>query len=372
MLFKDIAFIDSKFEVHKHAYVGVIGNSISYISQSSPDDIHAFGEIYDGRNKLLLPGFVNAHSHAAATILRSYADRQPLHVWLNDWIFPFEAKMDGDDYYWSTMLGLAEMARYGITSTSDMYFYGQNRLRAIKQSRMKCNMSECIISFDDIHFTEHDYHPATLEYIRKYHNSENGRIKIDVNIHSEYTTQPTICKDITAVAKEYGLINTIHLSETKKEHDECKMRHNGMTPMEYFNSIGVLDVPVLIAHGVWLEENDREIMKAKGVSLATNPASNLKLGSGIADLPAIIDKGINLCVGSDGMASNNNHNILQDMYLMALLNRGVELDSTLMPIHEVFKAATLGGAKAQGRHDTGVISVGKKADLCVMDLSEPI
>lgn len=280
--------------------------------------------------------------------------------------------MSGQDYYWATLLGLAEMARYGITSCSDMYYEGEDRLRAIADSKMKCNLGECIVSFDDIPFENHPLYEPTLRYIKQYHNSQNGKIKIDMNIHGEYTTKEQICRDIAQICKQYNLINTIHVSETRTEHEECKARNNGMTPVEYFENIGVFESPTLIAHGVWLEKNDLKILSKSGASVATNPASNLKLGSGIADLPAILDSGINLCLGTDGMASNNSHNMFRDMYLMAIINRGVEHDSTLLPAKQVLYAATRGGAISQGRLDCGFIKQDFKADLCVMDMSDPV
>ena len=146
MLFKNITYIDENLEVKENSFVGVIDDKISYIGEQEPDNLQDFGEIYDGKNKLLMPGFINSHSHSAATLLRSYADKQPVLEWLNDWMFPFEAKMTGDDYYWASLLGYAEMMRFGITSCSDMYFYGHSRLKAIVDSKIKCNMSECIIN----------------------------------------------------------------------------------------------------------------------------------------------------------------------------------------------------------------------------------
>lgn len=370
MLFKNIKYIDENFEVQDNAFVGVLDDKIDYIGKSEPKDAAKYGEVYDGSNKLLMSGFYNVHAHAAAVILRSYADKQPLNEWLNDWIFPFEAKMTGEDYYWSTLLGLAEMARFGIVSCSDMYFEGQDRIRAIVESKMKVNTCEAIVSFDDIHFEEHPLYKVSMDVIDKYNGAENGKIITDLCVHGEYTTKETICREIGQMAKEKNLIIHSHVSETQAEHEECKKRHNGLTPIQYFESIGMLDAKNLIAHGDWLEIDDLKIMKEHGVSIATCPASNLKLGSGIADLPIFLKEGINIGLGTDGMGSNNNHNFLQDMYIMALLNRGHAHDSSLMPADIVFKIATVNGAKAQGRKNCGLLKQGYKADLTVMDLSE--
>lgn len=157
--------------------------------------------------------------------------------------------MTEEDYYWSTLLGMAEMARFGIVSCSDMYFGGEPRVKALLESKMKCNTCEAIISFDDIHFSEHPLYKLSMDMIDKYNGANNGKIITDLSIHGEYTTLEKICRGIAEVAKDKNLINHIHVSETKAEHEECKNRHNGMTPIQYFENIGVLDSPVLIAHG---------------------------------------------------------------------------------------------------------------------------
>ena len=249
MLFTNIKYIDENFEVIDNAYVGVVNDVIEYVGTQKPNDIDKYGEVYDGNNKLLMSGFYNVHAHAAAVILRSYADKQPLNEWLNDWIFPFEAKMTDEDYYWSTLLGMAEMARFGIVSCSDMYFGGEARVKALLESNMKCNTCEAIVSFDDIHFSEHPLYKVSMEMIDKYNGANNGKIITDLCIHGEYTTKETICREIGQMAKDKNLIIHSHVSETQAEHEECKERHNGLTPIQYFESIGVLDAQNLIAHG---------------------------------------------------------------------------------------------------------------------------
>lgn len=262
------------------------------------------------------------------------------------------------------------MARFGVVSCSDMYFEGQDKMQAILESKIKCNTCEAIISFDDIHFSEHPLYKLSMDLIDKYNGANNGKVITDLCIHGEYTTKETICREIGEVAKDKNLIIHSHVSETQAEHEECKERHNGMTPIQYFESIGVLDAPCLIAHGDWLSREDLKIIHDHNVSIATCPASNLKLGSGIADLPVFLNYDINLGLGTDGMGSNNNHNFLQDMYIMALLNRGHAHDSSLMPADVVFKIATVNGAKAQGRNNCGLLKQGYQADLTMMDLSE--
>ena len=205
----------------------------------------------------------------------------------------------------------------------------------------------------------------------KYHGAADGRILIDYNIHAEYTSNPQTCADIAAIAKEKGLRIHLHASETRSEHEECKQRHDGLTPIRYFESLGVLDVPVTAAHCVWADEGDIAILAERGVFVACNPASNMKLGSGFAPIPAMLDAGVNVCLGTDGMASNNNHDLFQDLYLMALLYKGAALDPAVVSPKQVLMAATRMGALSQGREDCGLVREGMKADLCVLDVTGP-
>ena len=186
----------------------------------------AYGEVYDGRGKLLVPAFYNAHAHAPMTLLRGYAENLPLQAWLNDMVWPFEAKMTPEDNYWATLLACAEMARYGVVSFSDMYYATDERVRAVVESGLKANICESELYFEPKPFADYASCAAVEEYVRKYHGAADGRILIDYNIHAEYTSNPQTCKDIAAVVKEKGLRMHLHASETKSEHEECKQRHD--------------------------------------------------------------------------------------------------------------------------------------------------
>lgn len=209
------------------------------------------------------------------------------------------------------------------------------------------------------------------DLIREFHGSADGRILIDYNIHSEYLSNPVVVADIAKLAKEKGLNIHVHVSETKLEHEERKERHEGMTPIRYFESLGVLDVPVTAAHCVWVDDGDIEILAAKGVYVASNPVSNMKLGSGFAPVVRMLERGVNVALGTDGMASNNNHDMYQDLYVLALIQKGANLDPTAVSPASAMRAATRTGALSQGREDCGHIALGAKADLAVLDASGP-
>lgn len=371
MLFSDIAIIDEGFNYKANQYVGIAGGKIDYVSDKAPEDFSKYGKTYDGAGKLMLPALYNSHAHAPMTLLRGFAENLPLDRWLNEKCWPFEAKMTPEDNYWATLLACAEMARYGVVSFSDMYYSTPQRAQAVTEAGLKANLCEGLIAFEPKPYSEYPICAQNEEYVRTLHDSANGRIRIDYNIHAEYTSNEQVCRDIIDILRGNGLRLHLHLSETEKEVEECKERHNGLSPVEYFDSIGAFDVPCTAAHCVWLSENDLDILQRKGVFVANNPVSNMKLGSGFAPIPDMLKRGINVCVGSDGMASNNNHNLFSDLYVMSLIYKGYDLDPTAIEPKQALEAATRIGALSQGREDCGIIKEGYRADVCVMDITGP-
>lgn len=368
MLFEHIDFLDEHFQVQKDQFVGVKDGKITYVGAQKPEG--NWGNHYVGRHRLLMPGFVNAHSHAPMVMLRGYAENLPLDRWLNEKVFPFEDCFTDPAIHAATTLACAEMLRFGTVSFSDMYFYCQTMADAILKSGMKCNLSRGLTVFSDQDYKDLEAYRDNVDLLKNYHNAGNGRLKIDLCIHGEYTTTPKVVEAVARHAKEAGARVHVHLSETQKEHEECKARH-GMTPAAYFESLGLLDQPALAAHCVWVEDADLDIFKRKDVTVACNPVSNMKLASGFAPVPKMLECGIRIALGTDGCASNNNLNLMQDLYLFGLLYKGVTHDPTVVTPQQALAAATLHGFQAQGREDSGKIAVGQKADLIVLDTDVP-
>lgn len=366
MLFCDISVLDAQFCCQPHQYVATKGNKIVYIGRERPEG--DFGECYNGRNRLLMSGLCNAHSHAAMTLLRGYAENLPLDRWLNERVFPFEDKIQNEDAYYSTLLAIAEMLRTGTTSFTDMYFFSEHVIKAVGESGIKCNFGRAITSFSDCDISEIPSFRESEALIKTYHNAFDGRLKIDMSLHAEYTNRRTVMEQFAESVKAHGLRAHIHLSETEKEHEECKQRHGGLTPTELFNACGVFDVPTTAAHCVWVTDSDMDILKEKGVTVATNPASNLKLGSGVCNTYGLLQKGVNVALGTDSVASNNNLDMFREMYLCALLPKGFTRRPDVVSERDVLKTATQNGYAAQGRTDCGTIEVGNRADLIVVDL----
>lgn len=368
MLFCNIDLLDENFHLKRGQYVGVKDGVIAYIGDTAPAE--DYGESYDGRHRLLLPGFYNVHSHAPMTLLRGYAENLPLQRWLNEKVFPFEDKLSEEAAYCGTQLAIAEMLASGTVSFTDMYFFLDGMTKAILESGIKCNLSRGLTVFDDSDYEQTAAYRDNLRLLDEWHGMNNGRLLADLCIHGEYTSTPKVVEAVAAQAKARGARMHIHLSETQAEHEECKQRH-GMTPAAYMQARGVFDVPTTAAHCVWLEGEDFDVLKAHGVTVACCPASNLKLASGYANVPKMLEMGIHVALGTDGAASNNNLNILQDLYLFAVVYKGYYHDSTLITPAQALYAATRAGALSQGREDSGRLAVGCKADLCVINTDTP-
>ena len=369
LLFKNIGLIDENFEYRENMYVGTNCHRIVYIDSKPPEDEEAFFETYDGKGKLLMPGFYNAHGHSPMSLLRGYGENLPLDRWLNEKIFPFEDKLYGDAVYWATLLSMAESVRFGIVSTSDMYYFIDDMVKAVATAGTKTNISRSVSSFGEP-VAESYRLKEMIESIRMYYGFEDGRILVDACAHSEYTNVYDMLVAIADAAKKYDVRTHIHLSETESEHKGCIEKY-GKTPAELFLEAGMFDQPCTAAHCVWVTESDLDIFKEKGVTVASNPASNMKLSSGMANVPRMYEKGINVAIGTDSVSSNNSLNFFEEMKLFALTGKVKTMDPAVMSPKQVLYSATRAGALAQGREDCGLVKEGFKADLIVVDVSGP-
>ena len=364
MLFKDITIIDENLQPREHRYVGIRNNRIDCVTDTLPEA--DYGEIYDGRGKLLLPAFCNTHSHLYMALMRGYGENLPLMTWLQDRIFPFEAHLRPEDFYNGTLLGVAEMLRYGIGCTSDMNLLVDPTAQALLDSGVRAVVSRCVTCPSDISFRELPLYKETLEAQKKFNGS--GRVRVEFSLHAEYTNSETVTRSIAEAAKEAGSSMHVHVSETRGEVDECRERHQGRSPVRYLADCGLFDVPTVAAHCVHIDAEDIAILKEHGVTVATNPKSNLKLASGICPTAELLEAGVNVALATDSVASNNNLNMLEEMRFFNLLQKGSRGDPTLITPAETLYAATRAGALAQGRPDGGLIKEGYTADLTVLNL----
>ena len=360
MLFKDITYIDENFNTVEHAYIGTKNGVIDYISTEKPD--WGYGEVYDGQGKVLIPGFVNNHCHAAMGLMRGYGEGLPLHRWLEEKIFPFESKWDENSIYWAGLLGMAEMIACGTTSFSDMYFFDAVAEKVVRESGIKCNFDNPPICFDGTPLKKQSYFPPVDEMVKKFGHSR-GRFVEEFGLHAEYTSTEPLVKEVAAYAKENGVRLHIHMDETKLEHENCK-KNRGMTTAQYFEKCGIFENNVNLAHCVWVEDGDIEILaKYPNVSVTHCPSSNMKLGSGFAPIRKMLERGITVGLGTDGF----NNSFFEVMRGAWMIHKAYEQDPQVMPADVVFKMATSMGAKAVGFDEVGSLEVGKLADVIVVD-----
>ncbi len=339
---------------------------IAYIG--SPNPVMRADRVIECNGNLLLPAFYNAHCHSAMTLFRGYGDDLPLSRWLNERIFPAEDRLSDESVYYGSKLAIAEMIRNGVVSFSDMYFFLDSTARAVEECGVKANLSRSIVSFDPEIDAANDARVLeAIDVFERWHGKAEGRIKIDTSLHAEYTNVEKCCRYLGELTKKLGTGMQVHISETASEHDECIERH-GMTPVRFFDRTGVLDSPTTAAHCVWVDDEDIAIMAKKGVTVAHNPVSNLKLGSGIMPYKKMKDAGVNIALGTDGAASNNRLSVLRELHFAALIHKGNDLDPSVTLASDMIKMATENGARAQGREDCGRIEVGYKADLLLVDM----
>ena len=360
------ALMDEAGTVLPGAFVAVEGTQITYVGTQRPQG--SFEEEIDGEGGVLMPGFVNAHTHVPMTAMRGYGDGNNLQDWLHNYIFPVEARWDDRAIRCCTDLGLAEMIASGVTCIADMYGHSPAIAQEVAAAGISANLSVGGVQFtDDFNPDTHNDCRVQRELTEQWHGYNDGQVLVDASVHGEYTSHQQLWRWMAGYAREHGLGMHVHISETRSEHEECLARH-GKTPIQVLNDYGVWDGRAIAAHCVWTTPEDWAVMAEKGVSAIHNPMSNLKLGSGIAPVPAMKKAGVNVCLGTDGVSSNNCTDFFGDLKIAAILHNGAGCDPlALLPI-DALRMATANGGRALGRK-TGVIAEGYTADLILVDFS---
>ena len=352
------------------AYVVVEGERIAAVSSTRPQG--PFAQEIDCGGNVLMPGLVNAHTHIPMTLMRGYAGGCDLHTWLNDWIFPAEAKLDDRAVRAGADLALAELIAGGVTTIADMYLHTPAIAQAVLAAGISANLSCGGVYFG----APGDFSPATCpdcdhqrQLTEEFHGAGNGQILVDASIHGEYTSNVPLWQWMADYAQRKGLGMHVHVSETQSEHEGSLTRW-GLTPFRILDRYGVWDTRAIAAHCVWTTEDDWAGMAEKGVACVHNPVSNLKLGSGVAWIPAMKAAGVPIALGTDGVSSNNNQDMFEEMKFAAVLHNGVTRDPLALLPQDVLAMATREGAKALGRQ-TGRIAPGYVADLILVDFTRP-
>lgn len=323
-------------------------------------------KVIDGRGKLVMPGLINTHCHMAMTLMRNYADDLPLMQWLNEKIWPFEQKMKPADVYWGAKLGVAEMLLGGTTTVVDMYDSVSLVAQAVDEGGMRAWV--CRTMFD---WNRESYEREIDDEISRLHGSADGRIQLSIGVHAPYTCSPDTVRYSVGLAEKTGLAIHLHLSETQDEVRQMRERY-GQTSTQYLDYLGVFDHRTLAAHCVYLSDTDRAIICRRGVSVLHNPQSNMKLASGVAPVASYMAQGINVSIGTDGVSSNNNLCMWDEMRSASLLAKVNSLDAQSLSAYEVLQMATVNGARTLGMEgELGVLREGALADVIVVDLHAP-
>jgi 5-methylthioadenosine/S-adenosylhomocysteine deaminase len=324
----------------------------------------------NARGGLIMPGLVNAHTHAAMTCYRGLADDLPLMEWLNQFVFPAEAKSDGDQVYWSSLLACAEMIRSGTTTFCDMYLFEDRVAQAAKEAGIRAVVGEVLYDFPSPHYGPIEKGLEFTESLIK-HWQKDPLVTIAIEPHALYTCSPDLLKKCRSLADQYGAPLITHLSENRSEVEEV-MKKYGRRPVDHLENLGLLSSPLIACHCVWLTEEEMALLARRKVRVVHNPESNMKLASGVAPVPDLLARGVTVGLGTDGCASNNNLDLFQEMDSAAKLHKVHRLDPTVMPSQTVLEMATLGGARVLGlEKEIGSLETGKKADVIVLDLNRP-
>ncbi|WP_062551504.1 amidohydrolase [Peptoniphilus phoceensis] len=364
ILIKNISYLDIEEEkIVDKADIFIEENKIKKIGENLDQKAD---QVLDGENKLLTPGFVNAHTHLGMSYFRNYADDLALMDWLENEIWPIEAKLNAEDIYWSSLLSIIENIKSGVTSFCDMYYemdrVGDAAIEAGIRGVLTRGMTdvdgkgeEKLQEFDDLY--------------NNYHEKSNGRIRVVPAPHAIYTCSTEFLKEIAKRSLErYDSLIHIHLSETLTEVENSKKEY-GMTPIEYVNSLGLLDSQIIAAHCVHITDEEIELVKDKKFYPVYNPSSNLKLASGFTPVDKLLKNNITMALGTDGDSSNNNQDFVEEMHIGGIVNKAVTMNEKAVPAIGILKMATINGAKALGFKKLGLIKEDYLADLTIFDLN---
>jgi|UniRef100_A0A7V6DQE3 5-methylthioadenosine/S-adenosylhomocysteine deaminase len=354
-------------------FVAVQDGVIQAVGQAcQPAELPAAREVLDAGGHLVMPGLVNTHCHAPMVWFRGLAEDLPLQEWLTQKIFPVEGGwLNEDRVYWGALLAAAEMIRGGTTTVADSYFYESQVRRALAEAGLRSVVAQGVLDFPCPGVPDPRDNLAAAARFLDSGADFSALTTSAVFCHTPYTCGPETLRGAKALTRKAGVPFFTHLAETRREVEDLRAQ-TGLGPAAYLDGLGILDELTVVAHGVWLKPEDLEILAARGVKVCHCPESNLKLASGVAPIPALLERGITVGLGSDGAASNNNLDLWGEISLAARLHKVWQGDPTVLPAPQTVALATREGAKVLSLADrTGSLAKGKQADLIVMDVNQP-
>ncbi|ACX64523.1 MULTISPECIES: amidohydrolase [Paenibacillus] len=348
-------------------YMVVENDRITYLGEEEPV-VEEGTEIIDGTHLFFLPGLVNTHGHAAMSLLRGYGDDLALQVWLQEKMWPMEAKFTSDDVYWGTSLSVLEMIKGGTTTFVDMYDHMDQVAKVVQDSGMRGVLTRGVIGLCPPEVQQQKLDEA-VAFAKDWHGKADGRITTMISPHAPYTCPPDFIEKFVQASHDLNLPLHTHMSETETEVAQ-NVKDYGLRPVAHLEKLGMFSRPTLLAHAVHLTDEEIEVLAKHQVAVSHNPGSNLKLASGVARVPALLKAGITVSLGTDGPASNNNLDMFEEMRLAALIHKGVSGDPTAIPASEALRMGTEYGAKSAFLEDIGMLAVGMKADMIALNTDQ--
>jgi 5-methylthioadenosine/S-adenosylhomocysteine deaminase len=356
-------------EVLEHVDLVIRGPLIAAIGPTGTLEAPTRARVIDGRGRLALPGLVNAHTHLGITILRAGSEAMALEPWL-EWLIPLQLELTPDDLYWSAQLGCLEQTRAGITTCADMFGIAEPSAEAVEASGLRALLSNSVME-PDVDGDEGEGRrrlERSIDFAVRWQGRGGGRIGTRLAPHAVYTVRPSLLRAFGQSARQTGLGLQIHCSETRTEVERCRTRH-GRTPSELLADCGLLELPIVLHHAVHLSDGDIALVDRSNAGISHNPGSNLKLQSGLARLPELVDRQVGVGLGTDSAVSNDSLDLLKEAYLAAVLHTWPPGSS---PSWRALELATIGGARALGLADQiGSLEVGKRADVILVDQADP-
>jgi 5-methylthioadenosine/S-adenosylhomocysteine deaminase len=353
-------------------WMAVEGSHIASMGEGAApqEEINNASEVMDGAGLLFMPGLINTHGHAAMSLLRGLGGDLALQDWLQNHMWPMEAKFNGDDVYWGTSLAAAEMIKSGTTTFVDMYDHMARVAEVVDVSGLRASLTRGVIGLCPAEVQKAKLAEA-IAFAKDYHGSAGGRIRVMLSPHAPYTCPPDYIVKFVEAAHDLDLPMHTHMSETAAEVEQ-NVRDYGCRPVEHLDRLGVFSRPALVAHAVHLTDDEIALLADRNVAVSHNPVSNLKLASGVARVPELMKAGVTVSLGTDSAASNNNLDLFQEISIAALLHKGVSGDPTVIPAAEALRMGTVYGARSIGLEGvTGQLKAGLKADFIALSLNKP-
>lgn len=364
----DIITLDHPHEVLRNSDIAIADGIIQAIG-TVPDNFLP-DEILDAADQVVMPGFFNAHTHAPMTMVRGWAEDLPLDRWFNERIWVAESALTEEDVYWGAALAAAEMIRSGTVGFADHYFWMDRVAEVVEQSGLRATLAWCVFGLGAEQEIGNTTLNLTVEFVKRWQGAAGGRIRTVLGPHSPYVCSPAFLVQVAERAALLGVGVHLHVAESREQVNNSLAQH-GRTPVAHLAHLGLFDGPAIAAHCIYGNDEDLSILADKGVSVASCPGCYMKLGMGVPPLPDMLARGINVALGTDGTASNNNLDMLEEVRLTALMHKNARLDPQLLPGDLVLRLATQNSARAMGFPQSGTIAPGRAADLIILDFHRP-